>query len=125
MSPGNAMVTRCPARTSTGNLFPPNSRIVDGGVKSAPTRARGPATTLRGSVKASGKFASEFVEQSSTTPCGRAFVTLVAAWTAAWGGARLVSEPPQAASSTAPIAATVSLSMHRVYACGAASVPAG
>jgi hypothetical protein len=58
----------CPAFTSSGNLLPPNSRTVLAGVEAPPTRTSGPTTTLRGSVKAPGKFASDRVEQSSRAP---------------------------------------------------------
>jgi hypothetical protein len=83
--------------------------------------------------EAAGKFASERVEQSSTTPCGlswaRGAVVPVVVRITASGAVRFVGDP-QAASVTAAraaalrtIAASARLVMHRRYAHSAASVP--
>src|SRR5215204_4936241 len=110
MSAGRATVTRCPARTSAGNLLPPNSRTVSAPVNAAPTRTSGPTTTLASSVNAPGNAASERVEQSSTTPRGRVSVTAVAGLTAGCG---TFSDPPHAATPSNTIAPTKRLDMHR------------
>jgi hypothetical protein len=62
------MVTVCPAFTSSGNLFPPNSRTTLAGVYAAPTRTSGPTTRLRGSANAPGKLASDRLAQSTIVP---------------------------------------------------------
>src|SRR5579872_2148062 len=70
----NSMVTRWPALTRSGNLFPPTPELngVNAGVPPAPTSARGPTTKFRGLVNASRKRANDRVEQFATTPVGAA-----------------------------------------------------